>query len=57
MNGNSIELLSRDEAEQLVGRAITQYEWEQISDDLLADDDLFTIIDTAVKEAVDRVIL
>jgi DNA replication protein DnaD len=57
MNGNSIELLSREEAEQLVGRAITQYEWEQISDDLLADDDLFTIIDTAVKEAVDRVIL
>lgn len=57
MDKNTINLVTREEVEELVGKTISDNEWQNFVDDLHSDDTLWQSIDVAISKVADEVIL
>ena len=57
MDKNTINLVTREEVEELVGKTISDNEWQNFVDDLHSDDTLWQNIDVAISKVADEVIL
>ena len=55
MNPNDILLVTREEIDQLTDSPISDKEWEQVREDIISNDDLWSHIDLVIKTAVDEV--
>lgn len=55
MNPNDIVLVTREEIDQLTDSPISDYEWEQVRDEIISNDDLWAHIDHVIKTVVDEV--
>jgi hypothetical protein len=53
MNPNDIVLVTREEINQLTANPISDNEWEQIREDIISHDDLWSHIDRVIKEAIE----
>lgn len=53
MNPNDIVLVTREEIDQLTASPISDNEWEQIREDIISHDDLWSHIDRVIKECVE----
>ena len=54
---NEIVLFNREEAIQLAGRVITDYEWDTIKEWVTMDDKMWQVIDECIKNTIDEIIL
>ena len=54
---NEIVLFNREEAIQLAGRVITDYEWDTIKEWVTMDDNMWQVIDECIKNTIDEIIL
>ena len=54
---NEIVLFNREEAIQLAGRIITDYEWDTIKEWITMDDNMWQVIDECIKNTIDEIIL
>ena len=57
MDKNTINLVTREEVEELVVKTISDNEWQNFVDDLHSDDTLWQSIDVAISKVADEVIL
>jgi hypothetical protein len=57
MDTNTLNLVTRGEVEELVGRAISDNEWQNFIDDMHSDDNLWQTIDVAISKTASEVIL
>lgn len=55
MNPNDIVLVAREEIDQLTDNPISDYEWEQVRDEIYSNDDLWAHIDLVIKTVVEGV--
>jgi hypothetical protein len=55
MNPNDIVLVTREEIDQLTDSPISDYEWEQVRDEIISNDDLWAHIDLVIKTVVEGV--
>ena len=53
MNPNDIVLVTREEIDQLTANPISDNEWEQLREDIISHDDLWSHIDRVIKEYVE----
>jgi len=49
MNDNEIILFAREEADQLVGRVLTDNEWLKLRELIIIDDNMWEVIDECIK--------
>jgi hypothetical protein len=54
---NSINLVTREEVDELVGKVISDNEWSNFCDDIHSDDNLWQTIDLAISKVASEVIL
>lgn len=57
MDTNTLNLVTREEVEELVGRVISDNEWQNFIDDMHSDDTLWQTIDVAISKIASEVIL
>jgi hypothetical protein len=57
MDTNSLNLVTRDEVEELVGKTISDNEWQTFIDEIHSDDNLWQTIDVAVSKVASEVII
>jgi len=57
MNNDEIILFAREEADQIVGRVVSEYEWATIKEWVTTDDNMWEVIEQCIKNTVDEVIL
>lgn len=55
MNPNDIVLVTREEIDQLTANPISDNEWEQIREDIISNDDLWSHIDLVIKTVVEEI--
>jgi hypothetical protein len=55
MNPNDIVLVTREEIDQLTESPISDSDWEQVREDIISNDDLWSHIDHVIKTAVESV--
>ena len=56
MNPNDIVLFTREEADQLVRRVLTDDEWLKIREWITSDDNLWEVIDECIQNTISEVI-
>ena len=56
MNPNDIVLFTREEADQLVRRVLTDDEWLKIREWITSDDNLWEVIDECIQNTINEVI-
>jgi hypothetical protein len=56
MNPNDIVLFTREEANQLVRRVLTDDEWLKIREWITSDDNLWEVIDECIQNTISEVI-
>jgi len=57
MNNDEIILFAREEADQIVGRVVSDDEWATIKEWVTTDDNMWEVIEQCIKNTVDEVIL
>jgi len=57
MNNDEIILFAREEADQIVGRVVSDDEWATIKEWGTTDDNMWEVIEQCIKNTVDEVIL
>ena len=57
MNPNDIVLFTREEANQLVRRVLTDDEWLKIREWITSDDNLWEVIDECIQNTISEVII
>ena len=57
MNNDEIILFAREEADQIVGRLVSDDEWDTIKEWVTTDDNMWEVIEKCIKNTVDEVIL
>ena len=57
MDTNTLNLVTREEVEELVGRVISDNEWQNFIDDMHSEDTLWQTIDVAISKIASEVIL
>ena len=57
MNNDEIILFAREEADQIVGRVVSDDEWDTIKEWVTTDDNMWEVIEKCIKNTVDEVIL
>jgi hypothetical protein len=56
LNPNDIVLFTREEADQLVRRVLTDDEWLKIREWITSDDNLWEVIDECIQNTISEVI-
>jgi len=57
INPNDIVLFTREEANQLVRRVLTDDEWLKIREWITSDDNLWEVIDECIQNTISEVII
>ena len=57
MDKNTINLVMREEVEELVGKTISDNEWDTFIYEIHSDDTLWQVIDIAISKVASEVIL
>ena len=57
MDTNILNLVTRNEVEELVGKTISDNEWQNFIDEIHSDENLWQTIDFAISKVADEVIL
>ena len=57
MDINTLNLVTRNEVEELVGKTISDNEWQNFIEEMHSDENLWQTIDLAISKVADEVIL
>jgi hypothetical protein len=57
MDINTLNLVTRNEVEELVGKTISDNEWQNFIEEMHSDENLWQAIDLAISKVADEVIL
>jgi hypothetical protein len=57
MDTNTLNLVTRNEVEELVGKTISDNEWQNFIEEMHSDENLWQTIDMAISKVADEVIL